>query len=339
MHRSLSLAILLLVGATAIGQEANLIVPEVLRSRVVHAAADAVRQNYIFPEVAERAAVAIEEAIASGSYGEYQDPQAFAERVTSDLREATDDLHIRLAAPQPAVANNAAPPRVRLENEAGVVRSDLLEGNIGYIEVVAFPGLEAFRPALDRAMVGLGATRALIIDARRHGGGGADAEAYFVSYFINEVEPVPINRFIGRISGTQTFSSRTFFSYETPYYYGDDKQVFVLISSRTFSGGEALAYDMRALGLAVLVGETTAGGGNPGRFFAVGEGFSVFVPTGRGENPTTGGNWDGIGVKPDIPAPSADALRIVLAELGLSTEQVEIGNLSLRRLFHPEHNE
>jgi len=40
--------------------------------------------------------------------------------------------------------------------------------------------------------------------------------------------------------------------------------VFVLTSPGTFSGGEELSYDLQALKRAVIVGEVTGGGANPG---------------------------------------------------------------------------
>ncbi|HBB87016.1 MAG TPA: hypothetical protein DC047_05325 [Blastocatellia bacterium] len=60
---------------------------------------------------------------------------------------------------------------------------------------------------------------------------------------------------------------------------------------------------------ATIVGEISAGGANPGREFRVNEHFMIFVPLGRAINPTTGTNWEGTGVKPDIPTPFAQALK------------------------------
>jgi len=42
----------------------------------------------------------------------------------------------------------------------------------------------------------------------------------------------------------------------------------------------------------------------------IGEHFVLFVPTGRGINPITGTNWEGVGVKPDIEAPAQQALKV-----------------------------
>jgi hypothetical protein len=58
----------------------------------------------------------------------------------------------------------------------------------------------------------------------------------------------------------------------------------------------------------VVVGEVTGGGANPGGSVPLGHQFVVNMPSGRPVNPVTGSNWEGIGVKPDIPVSSEAAL-------------------------------
>ena len=90
--------------------------------------------------------------------------------------------------------------------------------------------------------------------------------------------------------------------------YGTSKPVFVLTSSVTASGGEGLTYDLQALKRAVVVGEVTTGGANPGGPEQLGHHFLVNMPKGQVVSAATGTNWEGVGVKPDIPVPAADAL-------------------------------
>jgi hypothetical protein len=183
-------------------------------------------------------------------------------------------------------------------------------------------------------MAGLADTRALIVDLRRNGGGTPQAEVYLTSYLLDPAKPVAVNRFVWRNPNTETFRTEEFMSSPTPYSYRD-KPVYVLTSARTFSGGEAVAYDMQALKLATIVGETTGGGANPGGGMPLTPDFGVFMPAGRGENPTTGTNWEGVGVKPDVAVPAADALKTALGLLGHQTDKTEIDALSEARLFEP----
>jgi hypothetical protein len=37
--------------------------------------------------------------------------------------------------------------------------------------------------------------------------------------------------------------------------------------------------------------------------------FGVWVPAGRAVNPVTGTNWEGVGVRPDVPVETKEALR------------------------------
>jgi len=308
------------------------------RTAVVKAAADALRQRYVYPDVGRRAAESIEAALAAGKYDEIVQPWAFAERLTADIREVAHDKHLNVTArgpaPAPAAATGGPPPGPPPRSEAGVARADRLPGNIGYIEVVALPGLDAFKPPVEKAMAALADTRALIVDLRRNGGGTPQAEVYLTSFLLDPAKPVAVNRFVWRNPNTETFRTEEFMSSPTPYWYRD-KPVYVLTSARTFSGGEAVAYDMQVLKLATIVGETTGGGANPGGGMPLTPDFGVFMPAGRGENPTTGTNWEGVGVKPDVAVPAADALKTALGLLGQKTDKSEIEALSEARLFEP----
>ena len=308
------------------------------RAAVVKAAADALRERYVYPDVGKRAAEAIEAALAASKYDEIVQPWEFAERLTADLEAIAHDKHMRVSARGPAPVAAAAtggppqgpPPR----SDGGVVRADRLPGNIGYIEVAGLPPLDTFTGPVDRAMAPLADTRALIIDLRRNGGGTPFAEVYLTSYLLDPAKPVAVNKIVWRNPGTETFRTQDFMSSPTPYWYRD-KPVYVLTSARTFSGGEAVAYDMQALKLATVVGETTGGGANPGGNAPLTQDFAMFVPNGRGQNPTTGTNWEGVGVKPDVAAPSANALKVALGLLGHTTDKTEIDALSEARLFEP----
>ncbi len=57
-----------------------------------------------------------------------------------------------------------------------------------------------------------------------------------------------------------------------------------------------------------MVGETTSGGAHPGSPFRLHPHFEMFVPMGMAINPVTGGNWEGVGVMPDVEVPAGEAL-------------------------------
>ena len=95
----------------------------------------------------------------------------------------------------------------------------------------------------------------------------------------------------------------------------------MLTGSRTFSGAEEFAYNLKNLKRATIVGETTGGGAHPGGDISVTPHFSVFVPLGRPINAISGTNWEGVGVEPDVHL-KEDALnrayRLALGECQLA---------------------
>jgi len=85
----------------------------------------------------------------------------------------------------------------------------------------------------------------------------------------------------------------------------------VLTGRFTGSAAESFAYALQAEKRATLVGEQTAGAGNPGSgMTSLPGGFSAFVASGRVVSPVTGTNWEGVGVKPDVAAAADTALRV-----------------------------
>lgn len=306
------------------------------RRAVVEAAAKMLRERYVFPDVADKAAQAIESELAAGAYDGLDQPGAFAQRLTEDLRAVARDKHLRINAPgAPAGPPGGTPPPAPPRADGGVTRADILDDNVGYVEIVGFPPPAAFNGPVNRAMTALQKTRALIVDVRRNGGGSPVTVSHLVSYFLRSGERVHINTFINRNPGTETFRSEDFWSDTTPFSY-TGKPVFVLASGRTFSGGEEFAYDMQVMNLAKVVGETTGGGANPGGTVRLAAGLAMFVPGGRARNPITGTNWEGVGVKPDIAVPSENALKAALEQLGVSSAGVEIETLSRSRVFEPK---
>ena len=304
------------------------------RTSIVNAAADALTRRYVYPDVGRSAAAAIKSALAAGSYDAITEPRAFADRLTADIAAIAHDKHLRVSAFGSPPAAGGAPMPARPRAEAGVVRADRLPGNIGYIEISGFPPLQSAKAPFDRAMAPLADTRALIIDIRRNGGGSPDSEVYLASYFLDPAKPVIVSRFISRTPDTETFATREFPNTATPFYYAG-KPVYVLTSQYTFSGGEALAYEMQVLKRVKVVGEVTGGGANPGGTMPLAPGFNMFVPDGRNENALTKTSWEGVGVKPDVTTAANDALKVALAQLGHVTDKTRIETLSEARLFEP----
>lgn len=136
------------------------------------------------------------------------------------------------------------------------------------------------------------------------------------SYLFEAEEPVALTGIVRREADQAVFESRETLAFG-PGPRMPTVPVWVLISRRTGSAAEALAYDLQSAGRATIVGERSAGGANPGQDFDLGDGFSVFVSTAHTRNPITGANWQGSGVHPDVPVAAPQALALA-RELALA---------------------
>lgn len=96
-----------------------------------------------------------------------------------------------------------------------------------------------------------------------------------------------------------------------PYVSGErltEQPGYVLTSKRTFSGGEEFTYDLKNLGRATIVGETTGGGAHPVRGEWINAQFTIGVPFGQAIHPITKTNWEGTGMEPDVEVAASEAL-------------------------------
>jgi hypothetical protein len=295
---------------------------------VVAKALALLRENYVFPELAGEVAAAIETRLAAGEYDNL-DEITLTDLLTSHLQEASGDKHlgVRLGGGPGPGDGQRRDDRQRDEptdHEArrlkmrqmgrldnfGIHRVERLDGNIGYLDLRRMPMPENAGPAIAAAMELVCGTYALIIDLRRNGGGHPNGVAFWCSYLLPE-EPVHLND----IFHADTGETRQFWS--LPYVPGTrylDRPVYVLTSSRTFSGGEDLCYTLQALGRAELIGETTGGGAHPTRGFPISAAVHIAVPFARSINPVTGTNWQGTGVVPDTEVPADQAYGAAYAK-------------------------
>jgi len=285
---------------------------------VVEKAGELLTANYIFPDRAAEAKTRIDAALGAGDYDATAAPQAFAEKLTSDLQAVTHDKHMRVffnAGPPPAPPGGAAPAAPPPRANAGFVRVDRLKGNIGYIKLQGFPPAAGpFAAAANQAMADLAGTDALIVDMRDNGGGSPDGVAYLCSFFFDPKTPVHINSFVNRKSGTLEFTNEDFHTRPVPTPYLN-KPVYVLTSVRTFSGGEEFVYDLQTQKRARLIGAVTGGGANPGGTRPLNARFGIFIPGGRAVNPVTRTNWEGTGVTPDAITDEKLAFQAAMKEI------------------------
>ncbi|MFF4447734.1 S41 family peptidase [Streptomyces sp. NPDC001502] len=289
-----------------------------MNEEIVERALDRIGAGYVFPEKAVVIEAAIRGRLAAGAY-EGLDGPALCEAVTADLQEVCPDKHLRLLwtdepqslDPVDEDGGEAAfLALLRAENQ-GIQRVERLEGNIGLIEVRWIASAIEGASAIGAAMQLVAQSSALVLDLRGCRGGAPEGAAMWCSYFFPD-DQVHLNDIYDRTSDT-TRQYWTVGHLPAPRYL--DRPVHVLTSEFTFSGGEDVAYTLQAQGRAVLAGATTRGGAHPTARHAVAEHVLVTVPTARTINTVTGGNWEGVGVVPDVRVPADQALETALKAL------------------------
>ena len=281
-------------------------------SEIIDAALARILAEYIDEDKAIQTADFVRDRLAAGLY-EALRAETLCELMTEDLQQVTSDKHLRLLwSDEPQEVGGAEEDEeffadlARSENQ-GIRRVERLIDDIGYISttLVAEPADAAMM--ISAAMTLVANTRALILDLRENRGGSTYGMAYWCSYFFPEGESVHLTDVYRRTTGqTQQF-------WTLPYVPGQrylDRPVYVLTGPVTFSGAEDLAYNLKVRNRATLVGETTRGGAHPTGYYPLTEHITVTVPYARSINPVTGGDWEGVGVAPDLAVPADKALDV-----------------------------
>jgi hypothetical protein len=292
------------------------------RARAVAGAAALLDTFYVFPDVARRMGDSLRARLARKEYDNYPNGVTFAMRLDDDLAEVAHDKHLHVnysarplppepshpvgAPPSPPSPADQAREREFLDGiNCGFMKVEQLPGNVGYIKFNMFADTDMCGATASAAMTFVGSTRALIIDMRDNGGGSPGMVAFVSSYLFDR--RTHLNDLWTRRTGetkefwtTDSVSGRRF---------GGTKPLYVLTSARTFSGAEEFTYNLKNLKRATIIGETTGGGAHPVSGHRIDEHFMIGVPFARAINPITHTNWEGVGVKPDIPVPANDALE------------------------------
>lgn len=273
-------------------------------------------KSYIFLETAKEMEKDLRQRIQNKEYDNITSAAEFAKKLTTDLQNISKDKHLRIMysfQPIPVRQDSEEPTQAEIEEDQKFIRSvnfgfekvERLQGNIGYIDLRNFWDAELGAETVAAAMNFVTNTDALIFDLRQNGGGQPAMVALICSYFFGD-KPIHLNDLYFRERNTtESFWTK-------PEVIGKkygDKDVYILTSNYTFSGGEEFTYNLKNLKRATIIGETTGGGANPGKRVRLQDHFFIFVPAGRAINPITKTNWEGTGVTPDIAVPKEQALK------------------------------
>jgi len=283
------------------------------RQRVIDGVVKNLNEFYVYPDMAQKMADSVQANLKRGDYDAITDPDAFANRVTKDLRDISQDKHLGVNyspvklppdGEKPSPEQEAQFRKMMERSNCTFQKVEILPSNIGYLKFDAFPDTTICGPTVVAAMNFLSHVDAIIFDLRENGGGDPRMVAMVSSYLFDKA--THLNDLYNRKDDFTT-------QYWTlPYVPGAtlaNKPAFVLTSKGTFSGAEEFTYNLKNLKRATIVGETTGGGAHPVAPHRIDDHFMIGVPFARAVNPISKKNWEGTGVEPDVAVKAEDALK------------------------------
>lgn len=297
------------------------------------------RKYYVFGEAANRMGAYIQKRFKEGAYSAISDPHILAGQLTKDVSSVHLDEHFHVEYNPESFKELSGeiedvPKFVeeKLNQERyrnfGFKTIEILNGNIGYLEISSFSRLNQFsKAAAQAALQSLSNSSALIIDLRYGVGGSLDMVTYLMSRFFRE-KILIMDIYLRSEKDTLHYYT----SPDTIPGKLSEIPIYVLTSYKTFSAAEALAYGLQSQGRATIVGEVTRGGAHTVKYRSLSSGFIADIPFGVARNPITKTNWEKIGITPDIMVSEDKALETAEYQIFEKARKKASDSLELRKL-------
>ena len=305
-----------LVCLWAILSETGILIPFGEKGRVIRELAAALREYYTIPDSAEKMAELVKRNYSSGKYSMDITRELLWKSINDDLHSVCDDEHLLfVSSPQLVeyarnMINNMdtyseADSIASEEDHQGIVEAKMIDSQIGYLKLDRFADTLYGKTLLLNTLDTFKNATKMIIDLCDNNGGYFEQAQILYSYFTPPDDSSLIDVCYYRYNdSTQEFWTLKGIGGK-PFKRED---VCILTSGMTFSAAEGFAYDMKTHGKAIIVGETTRGGGHPVQWKILADHYVLRVPVGRGINPVTGADIEGKGVMPDVAVSRGEAL-------------------------------
>ncbi|HUS85694.1 MAG TPA: S41 family peptidase [Bacteroidales bacterium] len=263
------------------------------------------RESYVDPEKGIMMADSLNHYKSNGRYDEINDGSVLSLRLTEDLWPLCHDKHLSVTYGKITEEESTSMPEIDSTYNYGFRISKVLENNIGYIRFDEFDGTDEAKRVAAKAFETVTDCDALIFDLRYNTGGSPKLVHFIYSYLFEEPTYVG-SRYDRILNDTTDFWTQT----DIPGKPFDDHvPLYILTGSNTFSAAEELAYFLKDMKRAIIVGETTSGGAHPIIHISVNDYFGVRIPFARMMSPVSLTDWEGTGVIPDIQVPMDEAME------------------------------
>ncbi len=317
-----------LVITSTIAQTANTpLLSKKEKKELIRETAKLVEKYYVSKSIGKEIGAAIKLKLKKGAYANFANPEKLSEQLTYDLRSINGDRHMRLDYAPLSENTIKTKPKDSVNNKVsskgswsnyGMQEIKILDGNIGYLKINHFSSWDYYdthKTAIDAAFNVLKPADALILDVRGNRGGYEQIVAYLISY-LYEGKKIHLSDYYVR------FKDQTTSLYTTTSFPGKSLPnipVYVLVDGNTASAGESLAYMLKHLKRATVIGKKTIGAGNGAMKHRINNNFTVTISSETTINAITKTSLEGIGVIPDLIVDSDAAYlkgyRLALANL------------------------
>ncbi len=292
------------------------------QKQIITELCEKIEDIYPFPEIAAQTISGMKAYYEEGKYNAYTDRSEFANHLTMDLEDLSNDTHFRLSYNPELAAEmkkhkdyevseeslTAYEARIEKWQNYGFKELKILDGAVGYLDLRLFFATYYAGEVAVAAMNFLSNCNAIIIDLRYNGGGWGDMVNFLLSYFTESRDEIMFS--VGQYTVDSTYYAGKTMAY-VPGKRLTGIPVYVLISRSTASAAEAFASEIRHINSeAMVVGETSAGAENPVTNIVIGGEFILQIPSWRLIYRKYDIKWEGIGVRPDIEAAVEKALAV-----------------------------
>ena len=276
-----------------------------------------IEENYVLKAQGELIAATLRKDFSQGRFSKAQNLKQLDSTLTKSLRESSNDYHLYTWNNKKIVDQLQAASSEEKETSGaksffndeaaydanfGFKKIEILEGNIGYIELTQINISDVSLNTLYSAMTMVHNTNALVIDLRSNSGGGSTIGPVLETFFLET--PTDLLEFRSRNGETKI--ERTVGWLVQERY---NRPLYLLTSKGTASAAEAFAFSLKNQNRCVIVGEPSYGGAYMNTYFPVNENFVVAISTDAPFLPGTNESWEGTGVTPDHETTAPEALK------------------------------
>lgn len=301
-------------------------------------------ENYCLPENLAGMQEAIQQAINSGEILQISDRKTLAAVLTAGVQGALNDPRLTVSyEPNFVPVTPQMLPSLPIERLIRLVRNsiklEVLDNNVGYLRMDRIIGEETAAKLgtllRDNIWNKVAQTSSLIFDLRYSTAGELSGVPFIISFFSDPEPLIHIDTVYDRPLNT----TRELWTMQSikGKKYGKKKDVIVLTSKRTTGAAEAVAYTLKNLKRAIIVGERSAGGSVKVQKIRIAESeFYITVPVARSVSPITGMSWEVSGVSSTVSVAAKEAFtkaKSLLAVRSIIPKVVQTISDTVRKLY------